>query len=76
MTAIAPRLTTAGETGGEPLDADAFQGVDGERPEPETAGADGADSMIGVAGRGDAGEEPRGDAPDGPLPQPGIASVV
>lgn len=78
VTAIAPRLSTAGETGGapphrEPLDADAF---DAERAEPETEGGIGADSMIGVAGRGEAGEEPHGDAPDGPLPQPGIASVV
>ncbi|MEU8275065.1 sirohydrochlorin chelatase [Microbispora bryophytorum] len=47
-----------------------------ETPEPETDGEIEADSMIGVAGRGEAGEEPRGDAPDGPLPQPGIASAV
>ncbi|XVQ83966.1 sirohydrochlorin chelatase [Microbispora siamensis] len=62
----------------EPLDLDAFdvETLDAETPEPETDGEIEADSMIGVTGRGEAGEKPRGDAPDGPLAQPGVASVV
>ncbi|WP_256862484.1 sirohydrochlorin chelatase [Microbispora sp. GKU 823] len=62
----------------EPLDLDAFdvETLDAETPEPETDGEIEADSMIGVTGRGEAGEEPRGDAPDGPLAQPGVASAV
>ncbi|WP_259405189.1 sirohydrochlorin chelatase [Microbispora sp. H10830] len=62
----------------ESLDVDAFdvEALDAETLEPETEGEIEADSMIGVAGRGEAGEEPRGDAPDGPLAQPGVASVV
>ncbi|WP_260614831.1 sirohydrochlorin chelatase [Microbispora sp. KK1-11] len=67
----------------ESLDVDAFdvdafdvEALDAETPEPETEGEIEADSMIGVAGRGEAGEEPRGDAPDGPLAQPGVASAV
>ncbi|MFC6075947.1 sirohydrochlorin chelatase [Microbispora bryophytorum] len=62
-----------GVFGAEALDADT---LGAGTPEPETDGEIEADSMIGVAGRGEAGEEPRGDAPDGPLPQPGIASAV
>ncbi|MEU6426648.1 sirohydrochlorin chelatase [Microbispora sp. NPDC046973] len=67
----------------DPLDVDAFEvdafdveAFDAETPEPETEGEIEADSMIGMADRGDAGEEPRGDAPDGPLAQPGVASAV
>ncbi|MEU6413854.1 sirohydrochlorin chelatase [Microbispora sp. NPDC046933] len=62
----------------ETLDAGTLDAgtLDAGTPEPETEGEIEADSMIGVAGRGDAGEEPRGDAPDGPLAQPGVASVV
>ncbi|MEV1205268.1 sirohydrochlorin chelatase [Microbispora rosea] len=106
VTAIAPRLSGARETGGapltpslvdpapldpapldlEPLDVDAFEAeafdeafdetFDAETPEPEADGEIEADSMIGAVGRGEAGEELRGDAPDGPLAQPGIASAV
>ncbi|MGI5155489.1 sirohydrochlorin chelatase [Microbispora sp. CA-102843] len=86
VTAIAGRLNTATDTGDEPLapleleplDVDAFdvETFDAETLEPETDGEIEADSMIGVAGRGEAGEEPRGDAPDGPLGRPGVASAV
>ncbi|MEN3539299.1 sirohydrochlorin chelatase [Microbispora sp. ZYX-F-249] len=83
VTAIAARLTMARDTDPEPLDPEQFdvdvldmETLEAEMPEPEAEGEIEADSMIGVAGRGEAGEEPRDDAPDGPLAQPGVASAV
>ncbi|WP_249347135.1 sirohydrochlorin chelatase [Microbispora sp. H11081] len=85
-TGGAARLTTVREPEGEPLDPEqldvdvldieAIEAIEADLPEPEAEGENGADSMIGVAGRGEPGDEPRDDAQDGPLAQPGIASAV
>ncbi|WP_259401420.1 sirohydrochlorin chelatase [Microbispora sp. H13382] len=83
VTAIAARLTMARDPDPEPLDLEQLDAdvldletLEAEMPEPEAEGEIGTDSMIGMAGRGEAGEEPRDDAPDEPLAQPGVASAV
>ncbi|GGO00263.1 hypothetical protein GCM10010116_00350 [Microbispora rosea subsp. aerata] len=85
VTTIAARLKTTRIAGSEPpaatakpLDPDAPDAAPGEAgvAEPEKGGEIEADSMIGTTGRGEAGERPRDDAPDEPLAQPGVASVV
>ncbi|MGW5266078.1 sirohydrochlorin chelatase [Microbispora sp. NPDC004025] len=83
VTAIGARLTMARDADPEPLDLEQLdldvldvETLEAEMPEPEAEGEIETDSMIGVAGRGEAGEEPRDDAPDGPLAQPGVASAV
>ncbi|MEV7804552.1 sirohydrochlorin chelatase [Microbispora sp. NPDC088329] len=58
------------------LESPELEALDVEVFEPETEGEIEADTMIGMTGRGEAGDKPRGDAPDGPLAQPGVASVV
>ena len=85
-TGGAARLTSVREPESEPLDQEpldvdvldieTIEAMEADLPEPDAEGENGADSMIGVAGRGEPGDEPRDDPQEGPLAQPGIASAV